>query len=559
MSMQVNSNVSSINWESLLQQVGNLSKTAETGDKPVLTFTAAGADGAPREIKVAIPDDLELPATVDQAAIDSLCAKLAADPDLGVDAKQIEDLRTALSDALKADGVSESIAGLSTSKSVMFDLYKLMALLVEVAQKQRDASRELRSAEAQQVQTSILNQAEQQRSTARTSMIASALCCAVQAGAMTLSLVKQASAFKTQMASLETSGVGAARQNLTMLHAGESAQGAQQQLNSVRSSLDDASAQRIQNSFDQASAAKGQMQAREIILRDDTAKLQRLQNVNAPLQEADIPQGAKGDALRTANTRLNEFREMEQIRNGPQPLDEAPANRLATLENKFQGVTEQQLTTELNTARQNVVAEFQQTVQDDMAALEGAKSQANAQLDSTLKTYEDAYKTAVRARAEVAPNASKIEIKALDDRLETAGKDLKFARAYAINERTQVTTSAERQRLSVNAESKLAEAQALLKGDTSYIKAGQLIQRYEGINSIITAVGNCSQNMIQSWNAMQQADITKESAVQEQKKEELEQMKDLFNQAGDLVRAVVQLMQAVSSAETQSMRDAIQV
>ena len=559
MSIQVNGNAANVNWESLLQQVGDLAKTSAAGDKPVLTFTATAADGTPREIKVNIPDDLELPSTVDQAAIDSLCAKLAADPLPGVDAKQIEELHAALTSALQSSAVQSSIGGLATSKNVMFDLYKLMALLVEVAQKQRDASRELRAAESQQVQTSILNQAQAQRDAAVTSMIASVLCCAVQAGAMTFSLYKQASAFKTQMASNETSGVGSARQNLSMLQAGESAQGAQQQLNSARTAIDDASAQRIQDSFDPASAAKSQMQAREIVLRDDTAKLQRLQNVNQPLQEGDIPQGEQGNALRTANTRLAEFREMQQLRNGPQPLDEAPANRLASLENKFQGVTEEQLSNELNTARQDVAVQLQQTVQNDQTALENAKTQANARLDSTLGTYEDAYKSAVRARAEVGPNASKADIAELDRRLETASADLKYARAYAINERAQVTTSAERQRLTLNAESRLGEAQALMRGDTSYIKAGQIIQRYEGINSIINAAGVCMQNIVQSTNAILQSEATKQGAIQEQKKEELEQMKDLYNQAGDLVRSVVQLMQAVISAETQSMRDAIQV
>lgn len=559
MSIQVNGNVSSINWESLLQQVGNLTKTSEAGEKPVLTFSATAADGTPCEIKISIPDDLDLPSTVDQAAIDSLCAKLAADPLLGVDAKQIEELHDALTAALQAVGAPQTASALSTSKTVMFDLYKLMALLVEVAQKQRDAARDLRSAESQQVQTSILNQAKQQRSAASWSIVGAIACCAIQGVAMGISLYKQASAFKTQLASVETSGVGAARQNLTMLQAGETAQGAQQQLASARTTVDDATAQRIQNSFDNAAVAKGQMQAREIILRDDTAKLQRLQNVNAPLQEGDIPQGEQGNALRTANTRLNEFHEMQQIRNGPQPLDEAPANRLATLENKFQGVTEEQLTTELNTARQNVAADLQQTIQTDQAELSAAKTQANAKLDTALKTYEDSYKNAVRARAEVGPNANKAEIAALDERLETAGKELKYARAYAINERTSVTTAAERQRLSVNAETRVADAQALMRGDTSYIKAGQIIQRYEGINGLINAAGTCMQNIVQNANAIMQSEATKESAVQEQKKEELEQMKDLYNQAGDLVQAVVQLMQAVSSAETQSMRDAIQV
>jgi len=46
--------------------------------------------------------------------------------------------------------------------------------------------------------------------------------------------------------------------------------------------------------------------------------------------------------------------------------------------------------------------------------------------------------------------------------------------------------------------------------------------------------------------------------LQQQQQEELEQTKDLFGQAQNLVDSVVQLMQAVSAAESQSMRDAIQ-
>ena len=153
MTIPVNGNFSPVSWESLLQQVGEFSKASEIGDKPVLTFTTTEADGTQRTVSINIPDDLDLPSTVDQGAIDSLCAKLAADPDLGVTPGQIDQLREALTAALLDAGVSETIEGLSTSKSVMFDLYKLMALLVEVAQKQRDAAREMRSAESQQIQT----------------------------------------------------------------------------------------------------------------------------------------------------------------------------------------------------------------------------------------------------------------------------------------------------------------------------------------------------------------------------------------------------------------------
>ena len=610
MSLQVqNGTAPSINWESLLQQVGNLSKPEAAGEKPVLTISLTEADGTQRTVQINIPDDLDLPSTVDQAAIDSLCAKLAADPDLGIDAKQIEEFRAALTSVLQADGVPENIQTATSSKSLLFDLYKLLALLVEVAQKQRDASRDLRAAEAQQIQTSIVNQANIQRSAARNSMIASAACCIVQGVAMGYSMYKQASAFRTQLASLETSGVGSARQDLAMLKAGESANGAVQQLNDTRASVGAPTANRVATSFERAEIARATAQLKEVQLNNDTAKLQRLQNVNAPLQEGDIPnhpdletataranqfqemkqlqtvenpneqqtnrltelqnqfrgvteQQVNSDLhaaqLDSANTRLNEFREIGQLQNN-QPLTQEQTARLATLQEKYANVTEQQLTDALNEARQPVAADLQATFAEKQTALTAARADANSKLNSTLKTYQDAYDNAVRQRANVNPKASKAEIKTLDANLQKAEADLRFARAYVANERVGITTTAERQNLTAKAEVRLAEAQNMMRGDTSYIKAGQLIQRQEGINLLINSVGQCVQSMIQNYNSMRQADATEVGAAQTQMQEDLEQMKDLFSQSGDLVQSVLQLMNAINAAESQSMRDAIQV
>jgi hypothetical protein len=57
---------------------------------------------------------------------------------------------------------------------------------------------------------------------------------------------------------------------------------------------------------------------------------------------------------------------------------------------------------------------------------------------------------------------------------------------------------------------------------------------------------------------MQQADATAQGALSKKSEEELDQTKDLFNQALSLVDSIVKLMQAVRAAEAQSMRDAIQ-
>ena len=66
------------------------------------------------------------------------------------------------------------------------------------------------------------------------------------------------------------------------------------------------------------------------------------------------------------------------------------------------------------------------------------------------------------------------------------------------------------------------------------------------------------QGMTQNITGMINAEATKKGAEQEQQKDQLDQVKDLFQQAQSLIDSVVQLMQAVAAAESQSMRDAIQ-
>ncbi len=553
MSIQVNPNSGTLpaEWLSLLEKAG-ISETKGAGDKPALTFTTV-IDGTERKITVNVPDDLEIPQTVDQAAIETLCAKLAADPDLGVDPKTVQALRDALLAALGGQTVSGTIDALPGSKNIMFDLYKLMALLVEVAQKQRDASRDLRRTESAQIQNSIQAQASIQRDAAITSMIASACCCLVQLGAMYYTTSKQASAFKSQLSTLKTTGVDVARQNVNMIKAGATLQGAQKQLNTVTGEVGQQTAARIENQgFTKALVAKGRFDTANIQRTLDHPKIQRLES-DQPLQPGDVPPGSK---LATAQQHLAEFREYQQLDAKPN-RSFAENQRLLELRN-YQGTNEQQFTAEVRTARNELAAEMRN---NGKSAIETARQNLNAELDSALAQYEQAYDSALQNRLAADANTPKAEIAELDTKLKTAASELKYARAFAIEMRAQpgVTVGNERTQAIQNARTDVRMAQQIQEGDATYLQARHDIGKWEARNQMITAAGNCIQNLIQSAYSMRQADATKESAAQERAREDLEQVKDLFSQAGELVTAVVQLMQAITAAENQSMRDAIQV
>jgi hypothetical protein len=102
MSININPNTNAVSWESLLNAIGDATKTEGTqgvADTRSVTFTTT-VDGVETPVTVKIPDDLELPATVDSAAIDSLCEKLAADTGLNLSDEDIKAFRDALTATL---------------------------------------------------------------------------------------------------------------------------------------------------------------------------------------------------------------------------------------------------------------------------------------------------------------------------------------------------------------------------------------------------------------------------------------------------------------------------
>lgn len=443
-------------------------------------LTEAAPDAArASSVRFAFPDDLELPAAVDgAAAVGSLCEKLLSGDGLGLTAAERLEIAQDVTEQV-ASAAAEAGASAGGSTQVMFDLYKLMALLVEVAQAQRDSARELRSAASAQVQNAVLAQAQQQRSAALTGMIAGAICCAIQVGFSAGSIVKTAKAFNTQFSMMGESGVTSARQNLSALENAKTPEAAQRQLAKVEGKVGEDVAQEVKRGF-------GDM--RDVDLND--------------------PHWAE-----TAGAKKAAF---NSVRNG------GPDGEAATPEE-----------------------------------IEAARTDLRAAIKNDLRGFEDAAAEARGALANAGPGA---DLAALKQNVKAADAKLSYARAYAANELAQegVTTQAEYVQDVQSAAARVASAQEALAQNPEYMKAGNSFQRGEAYNGLINTIGTCVQSVIQNATQLQQAKATEESAAQQQAQGNLDQMKDFFDAAGDLMTQVIQLMNAVGSAEAQSMRDAIQ-
>ena len=593
MSIQINTNTNTINWDTLLSKLDAASKATETQGAAGVTSgrnvtITTMVDGVEKNITFPVPDDLELPEEVDQAGIDSLCAKLAGDDTLSLSDEDIQIVHDKLTEALNATANSVSNTLSKSSSQVLFDLYKLMALLVEVGQKQRDASREMRTAENQLVQKSILDQASQQKMAALTGMIAGTLCCAVQVIATIGMTISQGKAFSKQVGSIESSGVASAKENLTMLKAADSPAHAQAQLNKVTNdvggkpsgSMNRTIAEDVgQFGFENTDQSKAKLSVEKM-------KLDSLVNEKATLQQklsdgtlksSDVPNGPLKDALLKSEAFEQKVAESEIPRDlidkyiqrsNDAELGKVSQKDRVDLFNSANVAPELKQMGNMTTADHK--ANIQQAAQARLAQLDTEiPAQRNAVVDATknvrtavqtdLARYEDEYAAALHDSNEINENTSSADEAKIRNNLQLAGDKLKFARANAYNELAQpgVSTPAERATAIRVAGENVDSAEKGRMNDVEFIKASRTLQTGEAKIGLINAIGNTAQSFFQNLAAHMQADSKKAEALANKTQDELDQTKDLFKQAQDLINAVVQLMQAITSAETQSMRDAI--
>jgi len=607
MSLQVNGNAGAVNWDALLGKLGEVTKT-EGADGVAgttnVTITRT-VDGVETPVTIRIPDDLDIPETVDQAAIDSLCEKLAADTGLNLSEEDIKLFHDSLSKVLTEtlDAMPKSDPK-SDVRRAMFDLYKMMALLVEVAQKQRDATREMRLSENLSIQKSILDQAEAQRTAAITGMIGGAICCALQAGFTMLSLVQQGKAFKQQLGTEKSTGLDVAGKNVDMVKAANNQGNAEKQLTKVQQQIGNkpslANGHSVQSEVETSFANSAEFkhaQAKFTETKDalqnstsmqttadalgrnaETLTSQDVAALDAP-EFADVKTAvAKLDAYNAEIAKLDNIQGLsaedkaffiEQMTdpNASQSID--ATNRMVDLRQQFPQLNDVNLTTDpshaalvenVRTACDGAYAKFAEKTGRLKVDLETAKQNLRAQIKLEVQKFESSYDSALKDYNETLKSGSKAEIKAAEAKLEKAQNQLTYARAYGNAKLMQPELTDSKAHLAdvEAARGNYLSTQQARANSVDYIKASNTITKMQAYNNLIAAIGSMGQGFVQSWAQLSNAEATKMAAQQKKSEEELDQTKDLFNQAEELVNNVVQLMNAVRQAEMQSMRDAIQ-
>ncbi len=570
MSISVNNNPGAISWETLLNQVqgtkaGEAGAVSETNRN--LSFTVV-ENGQSRTVTVAIPDDLELPAEVTQGSIESLVAKLG-DVSLTLSDEEISQLKDTIvklyNEASAALGATQNSA--TTKSSVMFDLYKLMALLVEVAQKQRDAARELRSSENLMIQHSIQAQADQQRAAAMTGLIVGVTCGVVSAAVSIGVMVGQAKAYGNQMSAQKNSGLETAQTKISMLQKADSVAHADMQLNSAEAAVGAETANTIKADINaKVAEPKAEFEAAQTKLND---RQQALDKAKGETVQARNDVEAKMVAEQQAQTNVDNLRNELGIGEGVSAA-EAKQTYLDSNQNPDQQVLakyDQAIDAE-NTLAEAKTAHHQAS--DIASQKELAEQNARTSRNDAKRDFETArlnYRSALQNAADAYSAKFDAEVALRADgqanNVDAARNEMKMAHAYvnkelAVDNPNGLTTDADYKNDLSSARMEAQMAGKALESNEDYRGALRRIEVLTGVNAINTAVGGMLQSGTQSLFTMLQAESTRARSEEQEQQEMLDQTKDLFNQAQTNLNRAVELMAAVIAAENQSMRDAIQ-
>ena len=402
-----------IDWSGVLSAVNSKESTTKIEGVKVdaakdgvgLTFSVS-EDGAVRTVELSMPM-LDSPSEIDEGLLAGFCEKLGGGSVLNLTDAQVKAFCEELTAQLKALGESlganaTSAAGDSkASQSVMFDIYTLMALLVECGQKMRDAARDVRQAENVQVQHSIQTQADMQRTAALTGLVCSVVVCAIQVGMQIGNMAYQGKGFSKQMDAHKMSGLENAKTELKMAEMQTKPQDAQVNFEKISQKTDPAVRTEVESTFNDSQSTKAAFDDAALQQRID-AKTADLNALRAPGSNGELKQltpeqeqlavrleaeiaadnNLKGMSLADRKTlyRTQIKSELADIRNNPAstPEEIAYAEAYAAKEISLNS-TPEQLAADLATAQSNY-NQANMVMQHDVAYLKGMHMETRARM-----------------------------------------------------------------------------------------------------------------------------------------------------------------------------------
>lgn len=545
------------NWNSLVGEAMQGTALARAGDAKAvqgadgnLTVTFTGANGLSQTVTIAPPALDEATGTLTEEGLADLRAKL----DGAFDA-----LKAALGRATTLS--ASDTAPATDAQKMLFDIYALMQLMLEIAQKERESARTQRQADLSREVADIRCQAEQQRTAARNGLIMSCVFSAAsicaQAGTFFASSAAQASAAKMTKAS----GVDQAQQNLSLLSAKNGAEtGAN--LTKAGKSMTPEQLQAAKANFAKSETAKATL---------DSAVEQR---------EAHIEASARGKAItaeldgKIAPKQAEVDRLTAEVETLESDIAQAGEAR-AAVGGKGESALDAELA-EKKTALTKAQGELDglRAQREDALEAAGASDAKLQALNEKVKTANDAYVDALNldqsqleaklgakrlelTQLERDPAANKAEIKAAKAEIADLEQQRTWGRAYVTDQKMKGGYTDSLAADIEAAEQSFGKATKMLEHDAAYKAAEARAHGWQTAGDLLRQTGQLLDSVTQSVTGMQQAAATEYEAAAKTAEDARAESDDLATSAQQLVQSVLDLLQAILAAENQSINQIV--
>lgn len=407
-----------------------------------------------------------------------------------------------IEDQVLGEGASPATSG---EASMLFDIYQMLALLAEVAQKQRDAAREMRLAESVQIQVSIQQQADEQREAAQLGLTMGIISAVVATAMCAVSISMTVRSQLQQSAGMKTQGVAQAQSEFKgAMQAQAKVEQAQAKFDTVSQKVEAAVTKdggsmadfkaRLEGNMPESTAAKATLQEKQLALTDAEGDLSaaKAELAAAKAQLASEPNGG------TAETRAR-----------------------------------------VTAAEQRVAAET--------ARVDTCRAEAQAAQDTYLQKLDsDVARLGTQLRN--APAADKADLQRQYD----------YASAMAQSESVTLRDGGQAKVEAEVARVKLEAAEKHLETDADYISGSRWSTAAQNITQVNQTLTNLLNTVGQTQAEMRQADATAIGAETQKHEQELAEVDDLFKQCQDILDAALEAQKAIQQKESETTQTIIQ-
>ena len=573
--MDINtSSYANVDWKNLatevMQEAGLAGVTATGGTVGAdgnLTLSFTGADGRTATLTMPAPELDEATGTLTEEGLGALEQKLK---------DTFAELQNLTADPPKADG--------SATSQMLFDIYQLMQLMLEIAKKQKEVSVAARQADLARVTADIQSKAAMQRTAAKTGLVMS-ICFSLasitaQAVAAGMSAKAQGAANNLEAAA----GIDEAQQNLQLLSAKDTAQAAGN-VHATEKGMSGTQLGKAREAFAGSDQVAGELRdaitARDTF-KDNATKIGKLngqidqlnQDIRALGQEIDglqqPPQNEVQPPQNEAQPPQNEV--PAQPQNEVPPEGEAqpePNSELAqkqaqkrALEDKLQrltterdGLLEQQgdKTLEgLNGTVDDKKRELATKLNLDQARLEsalGAKELELVELENPPANAEEGQQMTSAERAQ--------RIETLKGEIKDLKAQVKWGKAHVVEAKMRnglVESLAQDYELG---QGSLKQKAKMLKFDARYKAASASAQMWGTASNLLQQMGQMLNAVTQGVAGTKEAAATEFEATAKTDEEAMDQSKDLVGSARELQEGVLDFLRQVLQAENQSINQIV--